>query len=351
MTKPQPVSNAARRTSLKTLAAHLGLSPSTISYVLNDSPGRSIPEATRQRIRAAAREFNYQPSLIARKLQGKGMQTIGVLLPELGEGYHSLVLKGVADFLLQKDFFFLTVHHRHLKHLVATYPELLRSRGVDGILAIDTHLEEDVAPPLPTVLVAGRTNLPGVTNVVINHIRAAELSVGYLHQLGHRKIAFMRGQPFSSDSDQRWEANLQVARQLGLQVSEELTVHLEKDSHSPEISYPGIRRLVRDRRPFTAVLCFNDVSAMGSIRALHEGGLRVPEDVSVLGFDDIQSAEFHVPSLTTVHQPLQEMGSTAAEMLLKNLQGELTPSLIRVDPTLVVRESTAPAKTGLRKKA
>jgi DNA-binding LacI/PurR family transcriptional regulator len=341
MKKLKSVSNVAQRTSLKTLAEHLNLSPSTISYVLNDSPGRSIPEATRERIRAAAREFNYRPSMIARTLQGKRMQTIGVLLPELGEGYHSQVLSGVGDLLIREDFFYVTVHHRHRKDLVATYPELLRSRGADGILAIDTHLEEDSPLPLPTVLVAGRTQIPGVTNVVLNHQRGAELAVEHLYQLGHRDIAFMQGQPFSSDSDLRWEATVKVARQLGICVSDELTVHLEKDSHSPAISYPGIRRLIHSKRRFTAVLCFNDVSAMGSIRALHEAGLRVPQDVSILGFDDIQSAEFQVPSLTTIRQPLQVMGSTAAQMLLKKLHGEITPDLIQVDPNLIVRESTA----------
>jgi DNA-binding LacI/PurR family transcriptional regulator len=341
MTKSKSESNATRRTSLKTLAEHLHLSPSTISYVLNNSPGRSIPDATRERVRAAAKEFNYQPSMIARTLQGKRMQTVGVLLPELGEGYHSQVLSGVGDLLMREGFFYFTVHHRHRKDLVSAYPELLRSRGVDGILAIDTHLEEDCPLSLPTVLVAGHTHLPGVTNVVLNHQRAAELAVGHLYQLGHRKIAFMQGQPFSSDSDTRWDATMKVARELGLEVSDELAVHLEKDSHSPAISYPSIRRLIKSRRPFTAVLCFNDVSAMGSIRALHEAGLRVPQDVSILGFDDIQSAEFQVPSLTTIRQPLQEMGSTAARMLLKKLHDEATPDLIQVDPELIVRESTA----------
>lgn len=350
MTKSKSEPNATRRTSLKTLAEHLHLSPSTISYVLNNSPGRSIPDATRERVRAAAKEFNYQPSMIARTLQGKRMQTVGVLLPELGEGYHSQVLSGVGDLLMREGFFYFTVHHRHRKDLISAYPELLRSRGVDGILAIDTHLEEDHPLPLPTVLVAGHTHLAGVTNVILNHQRAAELAVGHLYQLGHRKIAFMQGQPFSSDSDTRWEATLKVARELGVEVSEELMVHLEQDSHSPAISYPGIRRLIQSRRPFTAVLCFNDVSAMGSIRALHEAGLRVPQDVSILGFDDIQSAEFQVPSLTTIRQPLQEMGSTAAQMLLKKLHGETTPDLIQVDPVLIVRESTAGTCTNSSKK-
>lgn len=341
---PKPLASSphpARPTSLKVLAEYLGLSPSTISFVLNDAPGRSIPDSTRQRVKAAAAKFNYQPSMIARTLQGKRMQTIGVLLPELGEGYHSQVLSGVGDLLMREGFFYFTVHHRHKKELVSAYPELLRSRGVDGILAIDTHLPEDARLPLPTVLVAGHTELSGVTNVILNHERAAELALQHLFQLGHRKIAFMQGQPFSSDSDTRWSATLHVARELGLPVSDDLTIHLEMDSHSPEISYPGIRQLIQSRRPFTAVLCFNDVSAMGTIRALHEAGLRVPNDVSVLGFDDIQSSQFQVPSLTTIRQPLQKMGSTAAKMLLKKLADEATPDLIRVDPELIVRESTA----------
>lgn len=324
------------------LAEHLGLSPSTISFVLNNTPGRSIPESTRARVRAAAAKFNYQPSMIARTLQGKRMKTIGVLVPVLGEGYHSQVLSGVGDLLMQEGYFYFTVHHRHKKDLVSAYPDLLRTRGVDGILAVDTHL--DAPLPLPAVLVAGHTELPDVTNVVLDHQQAAHLALHHLYELGHRKIAFIRGQSFSSDSDLRWTATLQAARELGLAIHEDLTVQLSIDSTSPEISYPGIRKLIESRRPFTAVCCFNDVSAMGSIRALHESGLHVPGDVSILGFDDVQSAAYQVPSLSTIRQPLRKMGSTAAEMLLKKLAGEDTPRLVQVDPELVIRESTAPPR-------
>lgn len=341
MPKSAPDAPPARRhASLKMLAEYLHLSPSTISFVLNDAPGRSIPDATRRRIKEAAAKFNYRPSMIARTLQGKRMQTIGILLPELGEGYHSQVLSGVGDLLIRDGYFYFTVHHRHKEDLISAYPDLLRSRGVDGILAIDTHLTGPL--PLPTVLVAGRTAFPGVTNVVLDHKLGAELAVGHLHALGHRRIAFMRGQPFSADSDLRWEATMKTARKLSLEVHEELTVHLEIDAHSPEISYPGIRKLVQSRRPFTAVLCFNDVSAMGTIRALHEAGLHVPQDVSVLGFDDIQSAAYQVPSLTTIRQPLRTMGMRAADALLRKLSGKATPDMIRIEPELIVRESTSP---------
>jgi LacI family transcriptional regulator len=329
-----------RRVSLKFLAEHLGLSPSTISYVLNDTPGRSIPEATRERIRKAAAEFHYQPSMIARTLQGKPMQAVGILLPELGEGYHSQVLSGVGDLLVERGYFYFTVHHRHKPELIAAYPRLLQARGVDGILAIDTHLEHSI--PMPAVLIAGETNLHEVTNVVLDHELAARLAVEHLHSLGHRKIVFMKGQSFSTDTQLRWEATMRVARELDLVVDEQLIVELAMDSSSPEISYPGIHNLLERRAHFTAVLCFNDISAMGTIRALHDAGFHVPKDVSVLGFDDIQSAAFQVPSLTTIRQPLKKMGSTGAEALLRKLAGEELPSLIQVEPELVVRESTSP---------
>jgi DNA-binding LacI/PurR family transcriptional regulator len=339
----QKSSNRPRQTNLKMLAEYLGLSPSTVSFVLNETPGRSIPEATRARVKEAAEKFNYRPSMIARTLQGKRMQTIGILLPELGEGYHSQVLSGVGELLMQRDYFYFTVHHRHRRELIDTYPNLLGSRGVDGIIAIDSHLNE--SPSLPTVTVAGHNPLPGVPNVFLDEEQAARLSLGHLRELGHTRIAFMHGQPFSADANERWNATMKVARAMEIEIREELMIYLSKDSHSPEISYPGIRTLISSGERFTAVLCFNDVSAMGTIRALHEAGLRVPEDVSVLGFDDIQSAAFQIPSLTTIRQPLMEMGAAAGELLLKKLAGERVPETVEIAPELVVRESTARACT------
>ncbi len=337
---PKPL--LAQRPSLKLLAEYLNLSPSTISFVLNNSPGRSIPAATRERVRAAARKFNYQPSMIARKLQGQRIKTVGILLPELGEGYHSQVISGAGEYLMEQGYYYFTVHHRHRPELLLAYPEVLGARGVEGILAIDTRLELESS--MPTVLVAGHTELPGVANVAVDSKLGAQLTLEHLKQLGHREIVYMRGQPFSADTELRWEATMEAARALDLPVREELTIRLEQDSHSPEIGYPGIRRIIGERHAFTAVVCFNDVSAMGVIRALHDGGLRVPEDVSVVGYDDIQSASYHVPSITTVLQPLQEMGAIAAALLLRKLGGEETPALTLIEPSLIPRESTSRAR-------
>ena len=334
-TTPKPT----RPVSLKMLAEHLDLSAATVSFVLNNAPNRSIPEKTRQRVRDAAREFGYQPSHAARSLQGKRTQTIGILLPELGDGYHSQVLSGAADMLMKEGFFFFTAHHRHRVDLVAEYPGLLHARGVEGLLVIDTHLENP--PPCPTVAVAGHTAVPGVANVVLDHERAAELALGHLYRLGHRRIAYMRGQLFSSDSRSRWRSTLHVARSLGLEVPPEMVIRLDKDSHSSDLGYIGIQQLLMRRKDFTAVLCFNDVAAIGTVRGLHDAGLRVPNDVSVMGFDDIPAAEYYTPRLTTIRQPLQQMGNVAASLLLKKIGGAKVPEISRIEPELVVRESTA----------
>ena len=327
-----------RRVGLKDIAAHLHLSPSTISYVLNDTPGRSIPEGTRERIRAAAIEFNYKPNMIARSLLGKPMRSIGILLPVLGEGYHSQVLSGIGDLLMEEGYLYFTVHHRHLESLIREYPALLQARGVDGILAIDTKLTHPL--PLPAVLIAGQSTLQDVTNVVLDHEHAARLALRHLYDLGHRKIVFMKGQQVSADTELRWSATMKVARELGMAVDEQLVIQLATDSTSPEIGYPGIHDLLTSKRRFTAILCFNDISAMGSIRALHDHGYRVPQDVSIVGFDDIQSASYRLPSLTTIQQPLKLMGRTAAAALLRRMADEDLPATIQVKPQLVVRESS-----------
>ncbi len=350
---PRLENKNGRPVSLKMLAEHLDLSPATVSFVLNNAPNRSIPEATRERVRAAAKQFNYQPSMVARMLQGKRSQTIGVLLPELGEGYHSQVLSGAADVFMREGYFFFTAHHRHRKDLVDEYPRLLSQRGVDGLLAIDTHMES--APGTPTVTVGSHKALAGITNIVLDHERAAEMALGHLVRNGHRKIVFMRGASFSSDSDSRWQATVGVAQLLGVEIRESHTIRLEKDINTPALGYPAMAQLLMRHRDFTAVLCFNDITAIGCIRALHDADLRVPEDVSVVGFDDIQSASFYVPSLTTIRQPLALMGATAASLLLRKIRGEHTEAVVKIDPELVPRESTSshaePARPTPRKKA
>jgi LacI family transcriptional regulator len=214
-------------------------------------------------------------------------------------------------------------------------------RSVEGFILIDTILEKSLN--LPVVAVAGHRKIEGTTNVVLDQRRAAELALRHLYQLGHRKIAFMRGGSHSSDADDRWNCLMAVARDLKLVVPPELTVQLELRVSTPELGFEPANELIQRGAEFTAIVCYNDVSAIGAVRACRDHGLQVPTDVSVVGFDDIQGAAFHIPSLTTIRQPLTQMGKMAARILLQRIRGQATfPDVVPIRPELIIRESTCP---------
>ena len=337
---PEPAKGSV---SLKQLAKHLKLSTTTLSLVLNDAPSAvSIPQETKDRIFAAAKELNYRPNYLARSLRVQRTHTFGVIVPELSDGYSSMVLNGMESVLASAGFFYLTASHLHRADLIEKIPRLLIERQVEGMIAVDTPMHS--RPDLPLVNVSGHEEIAGVTNVVLNHRHAAELGIGHLFDLGHRKIAVIKGQEFSSDTIERWETIRDAAGRRGIEIGPELTVQLEGDSPSPELGYESTRELLARGHEFTALFAFNDVSAIGAIRAIEESGLRVPDDVSVLGFDDTYAAAFHNPALTTIRQPLFEMGRLAAETLLEMLRSGFdadVPRVLTVEPDLIVRKSTA----------
>lgn len=339
----QPTSkNGRHAVTISSLAKHLRLSPAAVSMVLNSTPkAKRFPEKTRARILAAAAKFNYRPNFVARSLRKQQTFTIGVLVPEVSEGYAALVLAGIEDYLLQAGYFYFVVSHRHKTHRLEQYPRLFMERLVEGIIAVDTT-ELPFVSTVPIAVVSGHKRLPGITNVVLDHRRAARLALEHLLQLGHRHIAFIKGQPFSSDTETRWSWIREAARSLGLAINPELVVQLEVDSPTPEPGYDVTKSLLGKHSRFTALFAFNDISAIGAIRALLDSGIKVPSDVSVIGFDDIQNAAFQNPRLTTIRQPLRRMGKLAAETLLKRINGAKYRRMIAVEPELIVRESTAP---------
>ncbi len=342
--KPSIVPPPGQPISLRTLGEYLNLSPATISLVLNNAPGvRSIPQETRDRVTEAAAKFDYRPSFYARSLRKRQSFSVGVLVPELSDSYATQVLAGVEEFLIEEGYFYLTASHRRKPDLIEEYPRLLMERSVEGFIVIDTILEKSLS--LPVVVVAGHRKIEGVTNVVLDQKRAAELALRHLYQLGHRKIAFMRGGSHSSDADDRWNCLMAVARDLKIAVPPELCVQLELKVSTPELGFVPTNELLNRGGDFTALLCYNDIAAIGAIRALMNHGLRVPEDVSVVGFDDIQGAAFHNPSLTTIRQPLHEMGAVAARILLQRIRGQASfPDVVPIHPELVIRESTCPPR-------
>lgn len=340
--KPGSEPRPGQPISLKTLGEYLNLSPATISLVLNNAPGvRSIPQETRDRVTEAAAKFDYRPSFYARSLRKRQSFSVGVLVPELSDSYATQVLAGVEEFLIEEGYFYLTASHRRKPDLIEEYPRLLMERSVEGFIVIDTILEKSLS--LPVVVVAGHRKIEGVTNVVLDQKRAAELALRHLYQLGHRKIAFMRGGSHSSDADDRWSCLMAVARDLKLVIPPENSVQLELRVSTPELGFAPANDLISRGGDFTALVAFNDISAIGAIRAFMNHGFRVPEDISVVGFDDIQGAAFHNPSLTTIRQPLLQMGAVAARILLQRIRGQATfPDVVPIHPELVIRESTCP---------
>jgi DNA-binding LacI/PurR family transcriptional regulator len=341
--------------TLKDLAAHLALSPATISLVLNRSPvADSIPQETQQRVFEAAREFGYRPHYIARSLRSRRTQSIGVLVPEVSDPWAAEIVSGIEDYVLPEGYHYLvTSHRRSTPKLLQEDLQLLADRVVDGMILLGAELDQP--PVMPTVVISGRTRFVGLANVVIDHDLAARLALSHLMDLGHRAIALFKGQPGSADTDDRSRAILEAAGTLGLKIAPELTVQLSSEDSDEVFSpddvyregYVFAHKLLGRNMPFTALFAFDDASAIGAMRAFADVGLRVPQDISVVGFDDIQSAAFYNPRLTTVRQPLREMGQTAARVLLQTLDGAAPDQgpFIVLEPELIVRDSTSRART------
>ncbi len=354
MAKIQPAPPVGGPVNLRTLAQYLELSQTTVSLVMNNSPSaRSIPQETRNRVVEAAKRLNYRPNYFARSLRQSRSMSVGVLAPDLSEGYFTQVMGGVVEELTAAHYFYFTACHDWRRDLIEKYPRMLVERAVDGFLLLNTPAEQ-LTVPVPVVAISSHSSGEGVTNIVLDHHRAVELALTHLYELGHRRIAIVRGPRAIPDSEFRWTAIQEVAREIGLKLDPSLVIRIDAAGWSmkaglhpmaPEIGYKPMRSLLEKTRNFTAVFCFNDIAAIGAIRALRDVELSVPGDVSVVGFDDIQSAAYATPSLTTVRQPLAEMGKRGAQVLLKRIASRENsfPAEIVVEPTLAVRESTAVA--------
>jgi len=350
------ISTPPGHVNLRMLAEHLELSQSTVSLVLNNSPSaRSIPAETRKRVTEAAERLNYRPNYFARSLRQSKSMSVGVLAPDLSEGYFTRVMSGVVQELTAAHYFYFTACHDWKRELIEKYPRMLVERAVDGFLLLNTPTDH-IEVPVPVVAISAHSTVENVTNIVLDHHLAVGQALTHLYALGHRRIAFMRGPRAIPDSEYRWESIQQVAREMNLKIDPALVIRIDsagwsmKDNYhpmAPEIGYKPMQGLLEKTRDFTAIFCFNDISAVGAIRALKDAGLAVPGEVSVVGFDDIQSAAYSTPSLTTVRQPLLEMGKRGAQILLERIanRGTEQPPEIVMAPELVIRESTGPAKS------
>jgi LacI family transcriptional regulator len=334
--------------SLKTLAQHLGLSSATVSLVLNDSPvAQGLAAETRDRVLKAAKEFNYRPNYFARYLNNKRSYLVGIMIPEIGEGYDAAVLAGIERQLLDDKYFYFIASHQWRSDLVEEMPQMFMQRGAEGIIFVNTPLTS--APVLPSVNIGGRKQFESMSNIVIDNRLGTRLAMEHLVRLGHREIAFFKGHAGSADTEERWEGIVESAKSLGVKIDPELVVQLDKSQLPPGPTVPDegymfAQRLLGRGPRFTALVAFNDVSAMGAIGAFRDAGFSVPEDISVVGFDDVQAAAFVNPQLTTIRQPLRHMGELAAKTILRRIQTQDTkPENFVVEPELVVRKSTCAA--------
>jgi len=335
--------------TLKFLAEYLNLSPATVSLVINKSPSaKSIPDKTKARVLRAAEKFDYRPNFYARHLSKKRTFTIGVVVPEISEGYAALVMSGIEDRLLQDGYFYFVVSHRGRQDLIEEYPRMLMDRAVEGLILVNTPLHRVIT--VPTVAVSPHGHLKGVTAITLDNHKGGWLALEHLAKLGHKRIAFFKGQPGSADTESRWLGVSEAAAKFGIEIRPELTVQLQGKSRHPEPSTPEegflhAAKLLETGERFTALLAFNDMSAIGAIRAFCDAGYNIPQHISVVGFDDVQTAAYQNPRLTTVRQPLRRMGEAAALSLLERIaNADVRPREILVTPELIVRESTsAPA--------
>ncbi len=344
-----------RPTSISDIARAAGVSHPTVSRALNDSP--LISAGVRQRIQRLAKNMDYTPNALAQGLRATRSHTIGLVMTSIADPYFSDVVRGIEEVARPAHFsLFLSAAHNDPAQQMAAI-ETLRRRRVDGVLMASTQLSTQIEEYLahlgiPTVLVNNETDSESaLTNwVVVDDIEGARLATEHLQQLGHNKIGYIGVNNRPRSNRQRTEGYLAaldaagvasdpcwvaMPAQSGSVLSE---AEAEGPTHDARVGRAQMSRMLD--AGVSAVLCFNDMVAVGALRCCHELGVSVPGQVSIVGYDDIGLAGYLTPSLTTVRQPGAELGHLAARLLLDLLEGR--PVLNHVlSPTLVKRESTA----------
>jgi LacI family transcriptional regulator len=337
--------DSGRRITLRKLAEHVGLSRTTISMILNDVPeAMRFPEETRERVVESAKRLGYRPNYFARALGSSRTYLIGVIAPDFGNGYEAALLSGFERHLLDTGYRSLVSTHLWSSSMVERHVETLCDRGAEGLLLINSS--PSAPPGIPAVAICTDRSPKWGTRLSIDNAFGIREAIKYLAGLGHSKIAFIKGPECSGDTEDRWKAVLVTCASLGIRVDPDLTVQLKllKPVGTRHAEEGGIaaKELLSRGKAFTALVAFNDVSALSAMAALREAGYRVPKDISIMGFDDIEFASIAYPPLTTIRQPLHEMGATAAEVLIRKIASDEHVRNICFRPELIVRSSTCP---------
>lgn len=325
------------------IARRAGVSKTTISRVLNDRP--DVDQATRQRILKLIEETGYVPHPSAVSLAAGRTGLVGLLAPSLLRPWTIQIIQGIADAIESTDYEFILYTTSMADRNQEMYARALTSGLTDGLIAIlprelaMQYLTKMRKQSFPIVLIDYRGQVRDMPCVMAANGSGARRVVEHLISLGHRRIGMITGLMDLGCSIDRLDGYRRSLQAANLEMAPELIV--EGDFSEPS-GYSGMHRLMSLPNPPTAVFSSNDEMALGVMRAAKELELRIPEDISLVGFDDIPMSQFTAPSLTTVRQPMSDMGRKAAEMLLLQIDGKELPESRVVLPTeLVVRESTA----------
>jgi len=333
---------AARRISIKDIARRAGVSHSTVSRALRGSP--LVNPRTAERIRRLAARMGYVPNAAARSLATARTGIVGLVITTLADPFLAEIVRGVEEVALEAGYrLFLATSNADPERELAAVRALAESR-VEGVIVASSRVGELYLPHLealrvPIVLINHQREAPLIYSVASDSYQGAVLAVSYLVRLGHTRIAYIAGPPLARSNRARLAGYRDALAAAGIAPEPAWIV---EGNGRPEAGEWGIRRLLEAPQRPTAVFCYNDMTAIGALRAARVAGLRVPEDLSIIGFDDILFAAYTEPPLTTIAQPKYEMGRTAMGMLLQLLQGERVPAHLQLPCHLVERASCGP---------
>lgn len=332
--------------NIKQVAELANVSVATVSRVINES-GYVSPEL-RERVLRAMHELNYQPNAPARSLRRQETRTVGVLVPQLDHPFFSALSYAIEKTLSANDYYTFMCSAEESRDQESRYIKMMLRQRVDGIILVPTsHSKESVELALEQdipVVIADR-DLPDlqlpVNRVLVDNFQGGYMGVRHLLELGHRCIGVVGSPPHSEPIGKRIQGALQALADWGIAPDPALVI--TGDHQQFEMGYLGARQLLQQEPRPTAIFALTDVMAIGAMHAAYEYGMALPDDLSVVGFDDIPLASYVVPALTTIAQPIYVMGETAAHILLHHMLNDEQPvETIRLEARLVVRKSTTP---------
>jgi LacI family transcriptional regulator len=343
-------------TTIRDVAGESGFSVTTVSMVLNDGPAAArISARTRARIWKVAKRLGYRPNLFARSLRSKRSQTIGVVVFDITDAYCTQILRGIENHLRSSGYFPITADLQNDRTQFQRCLDLLLARRVDGVIAIanpvhvDTDLlAEQAKRDIPAVVIGRELERGPVSSIVVDNEAGTRQALQHLYELGHSRIAFIKGPKILVDSQQRWRGLENFARDVGLKIDPNLVIEIKGRNSTYVEGCELTEELLRRRREFSALVAFDDLTACAAIRSLTKAGRRVPKDCSVVGFDDLPGSAFYNPPLTTVQQQLEMQGSIGAEIIEELIRASQEKRSVvtkhrKVSPKLMIRDSTCPA--------